>query len=380
MPHDVLEHHDGIVHHETHRQREGHQRQVVEAVAQHPHHRAGADQGKWQGQRRNERGTEIPEEQEDHHHHQRNRKQQRELHIVDAVFNRDGAIVNGHNADTGRQLRLKLLEYRIDPLCHINRVHAGLPDDGQRGVGAAVDLAHATHVLQAVDNRAQLTQSNGCPVAHGHHEVPEFGGIAQLTRGLQRERLVRSHQHAGRRIGVPLRDGRLHFVNPDAARRHGTRIQLHTHRILGRAIHLHLRNTGYGGHPLREECFGVLAELLATEHIRVHGKHHDRRIGCVRLAVRRRIDALRQLAQCFRNGRLHIAGGLVDVTIQREQQRDIGTALRTGRRDAFNPRHRGERLLQRSRHRRGHHLGAGTRQPGRHRDSGIVDGGQVTHR
>ena len=39
---DVLQHHDGVVHHEAHREGERHQRQVVEAVPQQVHHRERA--------------------------------------------------------------------------------------------------------------------------------------------------------------------------------------------------------------------------------------------------------------------------------------------------------------------------------------------------
>ncbi len=42
MTDDVLQHHDGVVHDEPHAQRQGHQRQVVQAVAQQVHHGEGA--------------------------------------------------------------------------------------------------------------------------------------------------------------------------------------------------------------------------------------------------------------------------------------------------------------------------------------------------
>ena len=43
VAHDVFEHHDGVVHHEADRERERHQRQIVERVAAQIHHREGAD-------------------------------------------------------------------------------------------------------------------------------------------------------------------------------------------------------------------------------------------------------------------------------------------------------------------------------------------------
>jgi hypothetical protein len=41
---DVLQHHDGVVHHEAGADRERHQREVVQAVAQHVHPAEGAEE------------------------------------------------------------------------------------------------------------------------------------------------------------------------------------------------------------------------------------------------------------------------------------------------------------------------------------------------
>ena len=83
MPHDVLDHDDGIVDHEADRDRQRHQRQVVQAVAELVEHREGADQRQRHGDGRNDGRPEIAQEQEDHHDDQRHGEQQRELHVGD---------------------------------------------------------------------------------------------------------------------------------------------------------------------------------------------------------------------------------------------------------------------------------------------------------
>ncbi len=50
MAHDVFEHHDGVVDDETDRERERHERKIVEAVAQERHACEGADDGDGQRQ------------------------------------------------------------------------------------------------------------------------------------------------------------------------------------------------------------------------------------------------------------------------------------------------------------------------------------------
>ncbi len=70
VAHDVLEHDDGVVHHEAHRERQGHEREVVQAVAQQIHDREGPDDRHGQGQAGDDRGGEVAQEEEDHQHDQ----------------------------------------------------------------------------------------------------------------------------------------------------------------------------------------------------------------------------------------------------------------------------------------------------------------------
>ena len=83
MPLDVLDLDDGIVDHESDRDRQGHQRQVVEAVAELVKHREGADQRQRHRDGRDHGRPESTQEYEDHRYDQRNRQQQRELYVRD---------------------------------------------------------------------------------------------------------------------------------------------------------------------------------------------------------------------------------------------------------------------------------------------------------
>ena len=76
VAHDVLDDDDGVVDDEADRDGQGHQRQIVEAVAEHVEHGEGADQRQRHGDGRDDRRPEIAQEQEDHHDHQRHRQQQ----------------------------------------------------------------------------------------------------------------------------------------------------------------------------------------------------------------------------------------------------------------------------------------------------------------
>ena len=67
MAHDVLEHHDGVVDDEADRDRQRHQREVVEAVADQVHQRAGAEQRQRHRDARDDRRPEAAQEDEDDH-------------------------------------------------------------------------------------------------------------------------------------------------------------------------------------------------------------------------------------------------------------------------------------------------------------------------
>ena len=79
---DVLEHHDRVVDDEADRDRQRHQRQVVEAEADQVHHRGGAQQRQRHGDARDQRRRHVAQEDEDHQHDQRDGQHQRELDVA----------------------------------------------------------------------------------------------------------------------------------------------------------------------------------------------------------------------------------------------------------------------------------------------------------
>ena len=92
VPDDVLQHHDRVVDDEADRERQRHQRQVVEAVAERPHHRERADDRERQREAGDDRRREVPQEQEDDQHDEDDRQHQRELDVVDRLADRHRAV------------------------------------------------------------------------------------------------------------------------------------------------------------------------------------------------------------------------------------------------------------------------------------------------
>ena len=81
VPDDVLQHDDGVVHDEADRKRQGHQREVVQRIAEQIHHRERAHNRHWQRQAGDHRRGKISQEEEDHHHHQGDGQEKGELDV-----------------------------------------------------------------------------------------------------------------------------------------------------------------------------------------------------------------------------------------------------------------------------------------------------------
>ena len=64
MADDIFQHDDGVIHHETDRQGQRHQRHIIEAVAEQVHNGKGADDRHRQGHAGNDRGGDIADEEE----------------------------------------------------------------------------------------------------------------------------------------------------------------------------------------------------------------------------------------------------------------------------------------------------------------------------
>ena len=79
---DVFQHDDGVVDHEAGRDRQRHQRQVIEAVADQIHGAEGADQRHRDRDDRDQCRAQVPQEREDHDDHQQHGEHQRALDVA----------------------------------------------------------------------------------------------------------------------------------------------------------------------------------------------------------------------------------------------------------------------------------------------------------
>ena len=154
MPADVLNHNNRVVHHETRRDRQRHQRQIIERIPQQIHHRKGSQQAQRNRDGRNQRRSHLAQEEEHHQDHQYDRDHQRPRHIPHRGANRRRPVQRHMHLDRRRYRRLQHRQHLlhvIDRLDHIRRRRLEHDHQNRR---LAVEHTRRMHILDAVNDLA----------------------------------------------------------------------------------------------------------------------------------------------------------------------------------------------------------------------------------
>ena len=237
-PHRVLQEHDGVVDEEPDGQRQGHQRQIVEAVVEHPHDDERHEQGERQRDRRDQRVGRAAQEDEDDDDDQHEGDDERELDVVDAVHDRLRPVVDGRDPHRARKLGHDDRDLIPDALGHLHRVRPCLTEDGEhhRGGGNRVAPGPEAHVdplvLDGFPDVGDVAQVHRRAVARAHDQVLVRVDAVELAVGPEQRGPRRRIELAGARIAGAAADGARQIVDGDPARPHGPRVRLDADRRL----------------------------------------------------------------------------------------------------------------------------------------------------
>ncbi len=381
MPGDVLDHDDRVINHEADGDRQPHQRQVVQAVAEQVHHPEGADDRDRHRDGGNDRRPGAAQEQEDHAHHQADGEQQGELHVGDRGADRGRAIRDHREPDGGRDRRFQLRQRLLDRLHSADHVGPGQPLDREHDAAAAVDPAHQGAVLRPDHRLADVFEADRAPIAIGDDLAVPFGRRQDLVVGLQGVGAPSAVQAAFGLIDADVGQRGAHILEVEPICRELARVELKPDRRMLLATDADLPDARHLRELLRQDALGVVVDGRDRQGLRGDAEHQDRRIGRVRFAVGgRRRHVLGKLARRRVDRRLHQLRRRIDVVVQRELQHDLGVAQRTRRGHLREVRNLAELFLERRGHRGGHGLRIRPRQFGRDGYGGIRDGRQRSDR
>jgi hypothetical protein len=378
---DVLQHDDGVVDDEADRDGEAHQREIVDAEAEHVHHRESADQGERHGDAGNDRRPEIAQEEEDHHDDETDGQRQGELHVVHRGADRRRPVGQDIDLDHRRDRGLQPRQRRLDAVDRLQHVGPGLLEHGEQDAAPIIGPGGEPGVLRPVHGPTDIADAHGSAVLVGDDDVVPGIRREDLVVVVDREIALVAIDAAGRAVDRRGGDHRRHVVEGEAERGELGGIDLHPDRRLLLAADGDLGDAADLRDLLRQDILGVVVDHGQRQHVGMNGEEQDRRIGRVDLAVGRRVrQILRQLAAGGIDRRLDVLRRGVDVARKVELHRHRGAAERARRRHLRDARDLGELALERRRHRGGHRLRAGARQLRRDLDRREIDLRQRRHR
>ncbi|MDT4838092.1 hypothetical protein FQZ97_718380 [compost metagenome] len=230
MPRDVLQHDDGVVHHEAGGDDQRHQRQVVQREAQQVHGGEGADQRHRHRQRRDQRRAPTSEEGEHHQNHQGHGDHQGALGLVQGGADHRRTIHRHFQVDAGRDYRAQRRQLLADAGDGFDDIRPGLPVDHQQHGLFVVIEATVVAVLHRVADARHIAQAHGGAVLVADDYRHVVGGFFQLVAGLHLPVTLGVFHRAFRPFGVGRGDRLAHFVQGDAVLVEQTRFQGHAHR------------------------------------------------------------------------------------------------------------------------------------------------------
>ena len=173
---------DRVVHDEAGRDRQGHQREVVDAVAEQVHDAEGADERDRHGDARDERRA-----------HSRAGRGRRpgsraaiEISSVICTSWTEARIVRVASIATERWIAggiaaWKLRQQRRDAVDRLDDVGARLPEDDEQDRGLAVGEAARADVLDRVGDGRDVGEAHGRAVLVVDDEGPVLGGLQELV-------------------------------------------------------------------------------------------------------------------------------------------------------------------------------------------------------
>ena len=378
---NVLENNDRVVDDESRRDREGHEGEVVEAVAEDVHRRERAHQRHRHDNTGDERRPPVPQEQKHHADDEPHREEERVLNVDDARPDRRRSVHGEIEANPRRDLGAQLREDRQHVVDGADDVGVGLPVEDEHDRRLSVVDPGDADILDGIDDRGHVSQPDRGAAPPGDDQLPIFRRGEQLVGRGDRPGRHTVIDGALGAVGVGLLEAGADVVEAEV-------IALENHRVdgdadgrRGAAAHDHLSHALDLRELLLEERAGDVLQPGLVVEIGRHRQDKNRGVGGIDLpqvGIAREVRG--EAAASGVDRRLNVARGGVDVPVEVELERDRRLpegALRRHLRDAGDEP---ELTLQRRRYRRGHRLGARPREPRADVDRRIFHLRQRRHR
>ena len=285
---DILDDDDRIVDHDTHRQHQAEQGQIVQGDPERRENGEGADQGHRDRDHRDQRGAPALQEDEHHEDDEQDRLEDRVDDLIDRFADEDRGIVDDLVAQARREVLRQRRDGRKDLVLDRQRVCPRLREDQQRHARTAVHEAGRTIVRGADLDPADVADAGDPSLVVGlHDDVGELLGRRQPAERLHVDLvgLGRSCrwlvQDAGGDLEVLSPQRREHLAGTYVPGRDLVRIEPDPHGIFACAHKLHVTDTRQPRqrilHMQRRVVRHVEGVARAVRRVEVDGQQNVRR-------------------------------------------------------------------------------------------------------
>ncbi len=261
----VLQHHDGVIHHQTdgqyHRQ-QGHQ---VYREAEHVHHHHHTDKTERDGDDWDDDRAERAQEQGNHHQYDGGRFQNGLDNLADRFVDGDGGVIQHVHLHGARHVALQTrqqLQYIVGDVDGVgSRCGVDRHNHGFTAVGAgAIDIVALLH-----RDLGDVGETDHLAVTAGYHQTLQLFGGVDLRFGIAvEEGEVTGRLTRGRLIVVAVEHCH-HIAGGQIERRHLGRIQPYPQRKLHTTVEVNLGDPADGKELRFDNPLQIVGDLAGVE-------------------------------------------------------------------------------------------------------------------
>ena len=284
---NVLDHDDRVVHDEPGRNRERHQREVVQAVAQDIHDGEGPHEGEGDGDAGDDRSCRCPQEEEDDGDDEGDAKHQLKLHVADGRADRRRPVREDRDVNRGGDGETQARQQPLDPVHDINDVRTRLPLDIDDDGGNFVHPGRLLDILDAVHDVGDILQEDRSPVAVGDDHLLVVGARGDLVVRVDLVVLLHPVKAALGGVEARGREGRADILEAHTVVGQLNGVDLDPDGGLLAAADRDGSYPGQLGNLLGQPRVRVILDLGQGNRVGSEREGQDRRIGRVDLVVDR---------------------------------------------------------------------------------------------
>ncbi|MNO62032.1 hypothetical protein D3C76_526980 [compost metagenome] len=262
---DVLQHHDGVIHHQTDGEHHGEQCHQVYRETEHVHHHHHADEAQRDCDDRDDDRPEGAEEQGDDHQYDGGRFQYGLDDLVDGLVDGDGGVIQDVDLHGARHVALQARQQLQHIVGDVDGVGGRCGIDGKYHGLAAVGAGAIDVVALLQRHLGDVGEADHLAIPGRYHQTLELVGIADLGLGIAVEQGEIAGGLTGGRLIVVAVEHSHHVAGGQVEGGHLGRIQPHPQGKLDPAVEVNLGYPAHGEQLGLDDPLQVVGDLAGVQ-------------------------------------------------------------------------------------------------------------------